>query len=154
MPTLSFLKNMIDSRFLARRESRKIAVKAFFCYLFRGCMVDVSKCLFFVLENSLCDDVDDFAKKLLDIVIENYGKSELVVRAYASDFAFEKIALINKVLLILGVVEIKFLGTPSIVVIDEYIELAKQFGEEKSANLVNGVLDNYQKTLGLVSGKR
>lgn len=43
----------------------------------------------------------------------------------------------------------KFIGTPPVVVINEYIELAKLFGEDRSAGFVNGVLDAFRKNIGL-----
>ncbi len=48
----------------------------------------------------------------------------------------------------------KYLGTPPIVVINEYIEIAKLFGEQKSASFINGVLDNFRKELGLSNERK
>ncbi len=83
-----------------------------------------------------------------------FSKIKLIIRAYAPEFPYEKIAPINKALLVLGIGEMKFLGTPPVVVINEYVELAKEFGEEKSASFINGVLDNFRKRAGLKGSRK
>ncbi len=88
-----------------------------------------------------------FIKALVQTAVENIGKVKVVIRVFAPDFPFNKIAPINRVLLILGLSEMKFLKTPPVVVINEYIELAKLFAEEKSAGFINAVLDSFRKSL-------
>ena len=96
---------------------------------------------------------DEFAWNLINTAADNFQKMKLVLKTFAPEFPFEKIAPINRVVLILGLTEMKFIGTPPIVVINEYVELAKSFGENKSAGFVNAVLDSFRKTLGLSNEK-
>lgn len=146
----------------ARRQSRIWAVEAFFSFLEHGDGKNWEDCLSHVLncvetriktntdEKSIKIETvreDDFAKELIKTAVENLGKIKVVIRVFAPDFPIEKIAPINKSLLILGLSEMKFLGTPPVVVINEYIELAKLFAEEKSAGFINAVLDSFRKSL-------
>lgn len=132
----------------ARRDSRIIAVEALFSYLEREEQIPWEECLRHVLQEIVLQDKDEFAELLVKTAAENAKKMRVVVKAFAPEFAFEKIAAINRTLLILGLVEMKYFETPPIVVINEYIELAKTFGEDRSAAFINGVLDAFRKNIG------
>jgi N utilization substance protein B len=134
---------------VARRKSRIIALEAIFAYLSREGDVTVEASLQHVLKYVEEVNADDFAEKIVRSAFDNLAKIRVIIRSLATEFDYEKIAPINRALLVLGVGEMKFLGTPPVVVINEYIELAKDFGEDKSAGFINGVLDNYRKSLGL-----
>ena len=146
----------------ARRQSRIWAVETLFSFLEHGegeswedCLSHVLNCVetrikTYTDEKSIEIETqreDDFAKELVKTAVENLGKIKVVIRVFAPDFPIEKIAPINKALLVLGLSEMKFLGTPPVVVINEYIELAKLFAEEKSAGFINAVLDSFRKSL-------
>jgi len=134
---------------VARRNSRILALQTLFYLLERDMKISVDKAFEYTLKEVEEREADEFSYQILTTAIENLPKIKVLVRAFASDFAFEKIASINKALLILGISEMKFMETPPVVVINEYIELSKEFGEEKSAGFINGVLDAYRKSLGL-----
>ncbi len=130
----------------ARHESRKLAVKALFNYLEREEKIEAQECLNYITkEVDERKGKDEFAELILGSAVEHIKKIKVLIRSYASEFAFEKIAPINRVVLILGMAEMKYIKTPPIVVINEYIELAKEFGESKSAPFINAVLDAFRK---------
>lgn len=131
-----------------RRISRATAVSAIFAYFSRKESLSVEECLRHVIEEVNEVKEDAFATELVQITFHNIGKLKLILRAYAPEFAFEKIAPINRALLLVGLTELRFTDTPPVVVINEYIELAKEYGEEKSASFVNGVLDSFRKNIG------
>ena len=139
-----------------RHESRIVALKVLFYFLERKQERPLSECFEYVLKEleEVPKKSDDFAWNIVNTGVENIGKIKVIMRAFAPEFTFEKIAPINRALLILGIGEMKFMETPPIVVINEYIELAKEFGEERSPSFVNGVLDNYRKGLGLEREKK
>lgn len=134
-----------------RHQSRVIAVEALFTYLIRLEMdanaLDIHKIFQHSLEVNE-ETKNDFAETLLMIALENIKKIRIILKAYAPEFVFEKIAPINRAVLILGLTELKFFDTPPIVVINEYIEIAKAYGEDRSAGFVNGVLDAFRKNIG------
>jgi transcription antitermination protein NusB len=70
------------------------------------------------------------------------------ITAASKNWRFERIAAVDKNILRLAVYELmRELQTPSSVILDEAIELAKRFGEKDSAPFVNGVLDAINRTL-------
>ena len=128
---------------IARRCSRELALKSIFNFLVRE-----KKSAEIFAENLTVAEKksDEFAEKIFAAATKNLAKIKIVIRAFAPDFLFEKIATINRAILILGIAEIKFLDTPPAVVINECVELAKIFGEKKSSGFINGVLDKFQKS--------
>lgn len=146
----------------ARRQSRIWAVESLFSFLEHGegkkwedCLSHVLNCVETRIKSNTEEDEieiettreDDFSRELVQTAVENLGKIKVIIRVFAPDFPIEKIAPINKSLLVLGISEMKFMGTPPVVVINEYIELAKLFAEEKSAGFINAVLDSFRKSL-------
>ncbi|NCP67175.1 transcription antitermination factor NusB [bacterium] len=132
-----------------RRQSRVLALKTLFFYLERNETQPLKECFDYILVDIDDEKADEFAWEIVNTAVTNLGKIKVLIRAFAPEYQFNKIATINRSLLILGIGEMKFMETPPVVVINEYIELAKEFGEDKSPSFINGVLDNYRKGLGL-----
>jgi len=61
------------------------------------------------------------------------------------DWKIDRISKIDLALLKLAIYEILYTDTPYKVAINEVIELSKKYGDEKSANFINGVLASVVK---------
>jgi N utilization substance protein B len=67
---------------------------------------------------------------------------DAAISAAATNWRFERIAAVDRNILRIGAYELmKEPQTPSKVIIDEAVEMAKRFGEADSPSFVNGVLD-------------
>jgi N utilization substance protein B len=65
-----------------------------------------------------------------------------VISAASTNWRFERIAAVDRNILRIGAYELmEEPQTPSSVIIDEAVEMAKRFGEADSPPFVNGVLD-------------
>ncbi|MDE3057869.1 MAG: transcription antitermination factor NusB [Bacteroidota bacterium] len=85
----------------------------------------------------------DFAKKLLLTTIEHQSDIDAAIKSKATHWEFHRIALIDKLLLRLGICELKYFpDIPPKVTINEAIEIAKRFSTEKSGQFINGILDS------------
>ena len=135
----------IDKR--ARQKSRLLAVKTFFYFIEREETIPLNKCFNYVLKEIDERKSDAYAKQLINKANENKKQIEVIIKSLAPDLEFKKIAPINRTILSIAITEMKHFDTPPVVVINEYIELAKTFGEAKSASFVNAVLDEFQKNL-------
>ncbi len=75
---------------------------------------------------------------------EIFGKKQEIdayIEKAAPDFPIDKIHKVDLAILRLGVFELMFeKDTPPKVVIDEAIELAKEYGSETSSGFINGAL--------------
>ena len=65
---------------------------------------------------------------------------ELIEKNLKSDWKIERISKIDLAILKLAIYEIKYKDIPFKVVINEAVELAKEYGEDSSKNFVNGIL--------------
>ncbi|WP_261045608.1 transcription antitermination factor NusB [Streptococcus mitis] len=60
-----------------------------------------------------------------------------------SGWTVERLTLVEKNLLRLGIFEITSFDTPQLVAVNEAIELAKNFSDQKSARFINGLLSQF-----------
>ena len=63
------------------------------------------------------------------------------VAAKADHWSVERMAVVDRNILRLGVYEMLYTDTPGRVAINEAVELAKMFGAQQSATFINGILD-------------
>ena len=87
----------------------------------------------------------DFAKELLDGVVAHRDEIDERLKSIAANWQLSRMARIDRNILRLGAYEILFADTPDRVAINESIELAKRYGNDQSAQFVNGILDRLMK---------
>jgi transcription antitermination factor NusB len=80
-----------------------------------------------------------YSKKVKTIV-ESIPESDKLIQDCAPEWPISQINKVDLSVLRLAIYELKFEKTPKKVVIDEAVELAKEFGAESSSKFVNGVL--------------
>lgn len=86
------------------------------------------------------------ADKLTKCVLENLEKIDKIITKSAPAWPIEQIAKVDLAILRLAIYELLFGKTaPFKVIIDEAVELAKEFGSETSPGFVNGVLGTVVK---------
>lgn len=94
------------------------------------------------------DEKMKFANDLLQTAIDKKTIAEDVIKPKLKNWDPERIAVIDMILLRLGVCELVYFDTiPTKVTINEYIDLAKEYSTEQSGHFVNGILDNIHKEL-------
>ena len=82
-----------------------------------------------------------FIKKLVRGVTKNLEKIDKTIIKYAPEWPIEKITIIDRNILRLGIYELVIAReVPPKVAINESIEIAKTYGGESSGRFVNGVL--------------
>ena len=79
-------------------------------------------------------------------ISENYDNIKDTIKANTQNWAYERIGLVERALLIIATYEFLKANTPIEVVANETVELAKEYGNEKSYEFVNGILANIGKT--------
>jgi N utilization substance protein B len=84
----------------------------------------------------------DFAKTLLKGVLEREEDIRLIVQEHAPGWTLERMDPVSRYTLLLGCYELLFAkDAPPAVVMNESIEIAKEFGTAESGKFVNGVLN-------------
>lgn len=92
-----------------------------------------------------------FMQELLKTVLAKQTEIDTVIEKAAPEWPLSKIATIDRNILRIGLAELLYADkaqVPGRVAINEAIELAKQFGSEKSSSFVNGVLGAVYEELG------
>lgn len=94
------------------------------------------------------EDDSEFFKKLFNLTLENDEEYEELVSKYAKNWATERIAAIDMIILKMAVCEMmNFTSIPVKVSINEYIDLSKNYSTQKSKIFVNGMLDKISEEL-------
>ncbi|MEQ9408586.1 MAG: transcription antitermination factor NusB, partial [Fuerstiella sp.] len=83
----------------------------------------------------------DFAWSLIIGVREHRAAIDEQITAVAQNWRVDRMAPTDRNAIRMGFFELHYLGTPAAVVLNETIELAREFGTEQSSSFVNGVLD-------------
>ncbi len=107
-----------------------------------------------ILKDSKVDyDIDSLIKEQLEVqndfvmdTLESISKKEQEIEALANkhliDWQVSRLNKVDKAILFLGIYELVYTNTPSVVAINEALELSKKYCDEKFTKLLNGVLDN------------
>ena len=101
----------------------------------------------FVENNSNGDNkVAKYLKNIANGIIENNKEiEEKISNNLKKDWNINRISKVELAVLKVAIYEITYTETPFKVAINEAVELAKKYGEEKSSSFVNGVLANIVK---------
>lgn len=132
------MKSNIDPRHNARR----IALASLFCGLFSE--PKNSEC--FLLSKELLETPEDAVEEtllnsLIDGVDKNRKDIDEVIEDCAPEWPIDKISKVDLIILRIAIYELMFAkDAPDKVVVDEAVELAKEFAGDTSGKFVNGVL--------------
>ena len=128
----------------SRRELRKCAFQALMSLEFGS---DLETACRFAYTHDREDTDVQIPAFLLDLVSGvQTQKKELdkqINQHLKSGWTVERLTLIEKNLLRLGIFEITSFDTPQLVAVNEAIELAKNFSDQKSARFINGLLSQF-----------
>ncbi len=106
-----------------------------------------------ILEEAKLDyDITELIKEQLEIENEFVSssvlgimkqKKDIVKKAnrYLKDWTFSRLNKVDQAILALGIYELMYTDTPSVVAINEAIELSKKYSDEAVTKMINGVLD-------------
>ncbi|MGG7176117.1 transcription antitermination factor NusB [Clostridium paraputrificum] len=90
----------------------------------------------------------DYIKEVLDGVDEKRKDIDSIIESNLQNWKLDRISKINLTILRMGVYEMKFLEeVPDKVALNEALELAKIYSDEKSVSFINGVLDKVLKEI-------
>jgi N utilization substance protein B len=94
------------------------------------------------------DDDKEFFKQLYELFFRYETEYETLISDKTKKWAPERIAVVDKILIVMAVAEIlHFSSIPIKVTINEYIEISKTYSTPKSWQYINGMLDEIVRTL-------
>jgi len=86
-----------------------------------------------------------FAAALLRGVIEHQAEIDSLIDRRARGWGLDRLSLVDRNILRIGLYELLYGDTPPEVAIDEAVELAKAYGTEQAPRFINGILDRVWK---------
>ena len=106
--------------------------------------------------NKIKYDVKDVIKESLEIenefvnktvlgVITNKKEIDEIADKYLKNWSISRLGKTDQAILRIGIYELLYTETPDIVCINEAVELAKKYSDEKVKNMINAVLDEIMK---------
>lgn len=138
---------MTDVQLEARRELREHAFQALMSLEYEKDIVEA--CRFaYLYDKDMTNDSDvEIPAFLLNLVTGvEQSKNELddkLSQYLKEGWTLERLTLIEKNILRLGLFEMTEFDTPQLVAINEAIELSKKFSDEKSSKFINGILSKF-----------
>jgi N utilization substance protein B len=124
-----------------RRHLSRIAVMQVLFERERRSEVDADEAL--KLNHKELGEMDDaFAKELMDGVLKNESSLQKIVQDHAPGWTLDRMDPVSRCVLMIGAYELTVSkDAPPPVVMNEAIDIAKEFGTDESGKFVNGVLN-------------
>ncbi len=89
----------------------------------------------------------EFVLELYNGVVQNLEKIDDIFKTNLKDWDFDRIGMIEKAIIRLAVYELLFTKLDSAVIINEAIEIGKNFASDNSPKFINGLLETIKKGL-------
>lgn len=84
---------------------------------------------------------NDFVKEIVYGVITHFNELDQICNKYMKNWSIDRIDKTGAAILRIAAYELKYTDTPSLVVINEAIELAKKYSDDDVRKMINAVLD-------------
>ena len=131
----------------ARHRSRKRALQVLFEWDMRGEAIDRAIAHFYDMLYSESEQderqpkPDLFMEDLVRGMVAHAEEIDRRIEAKSEHWRLNRMAIVDRNILRLAIYELTQNAVPAPVVIDEALELARQFSNDESLSFINGVLD-------------
>ncbi|MDO4996754.1 MAG: transcription antitermination factor NusB [Bacilli bacterium] len=84
---------------------------------------------------------NEFVDSSVDGIIKNKDKIYELANKYLNDWTMDRLNKVDQAIISLGIYELMYTDIPSVIAINEAIELSKKYSDEAVTKMINGVLD-------------
>lgn len=84
---------------------------------------------------------NEFVEDSVNGIIENKDAIYKLANKYLTDWTMDRLNKVDQAIISLGIYELMYTDVPSIVAINEAIELSKKYSDEAVTKMINGILD-------------
>ena len=122
-----------------RSELREIAMKVLYqVYIYQNSNTsyDVNE-----LIKDQIEVENEFVDELVNGVIKNQKEISRLANDNLTGWDIDRLSKVDKAILSIGIYELVYTETPSVVAINEAVELAKKYSDEKVVKMINAALD-------------
>ncbi len=85
---------------------------------------------------------NEFVDEIVNGVVNNQEEINALANKYLKNWTIDRLNQVDQAILSMGIYELKYTETPSIVSINEAVELSKKYSDEDVTKMINGVLDS------------
>ena len=122
-----------------RKKAREFALQMLFQWeMRREPVAEIEKT--FWREVHAVQSTRDFANHVLEGAAGISKEIDALLEKHSTEWRVERIAAVDRAILRLAIWELRGMGTPPAVVINEAVELAKKYSSEDSSAFINGIL--------------
>lgn len=132
-------KMIVGEKMKNRSELREVIMKVLY-------QIDMFE------ETNISYNINDLIKEQLEVensfvndtingIIKNRKDIIKLADKYLNDWTIDRLNKVDQSILSLGIYELMYTDTPSVVSINEAIELSKKYSDEAVTKMINGVLD-------------
>ncbi|MCF7599202.1 transcription antitermination factor NusB [Staphylococcus pasteuri] len=126
---------------MSRKESRVQAFQTLFQLEIKDTDLTINEAINFIKDDY--PDLDfDFIHWLVTGVKDHEPVLDEKIKPYLKDWSLERLLKTDRIILRMATFEILHSETPAKVVINEAVELAKQYSDDDHYKFINGVLSN------------
>lgn len=132
----------------SRTKSRKRAVDAIYAADLRKespeLLLDATKVQVSDRQNQ--DEIFEYAHAIVAGVIEHHEEIDDLLETYSEGWAIDRMPNVDRAILRAGIWEILYSDTPNAVVVNEAVDLAKEYSTDESGGFINGLLSRVAGT--------
>ena len=85
---------------------------------------------------------NEFVNEVVKGVLEYKNDIDKIANKHLKDWTIDRLPATDRAILSIGIYELVYTDTPEIVAINEAVELAGEYSDEKVKNMINAVLDS------------
>lgn len=142
------MKSERNADVITRREAREYAMQVLYAYELSQEPIEMLMETIAAAEMNTAPEHLSFTRNLVYAVLNHRQELDTIIIEHARNWEFDRLAVIDKILLRLGITEfLYFPDIPPKVTMNECVEIAKKFSTEKSGHFINGLLDTIQHVL-------
>lgn len=135
---------------MARRKSRIIAFQALYSWDVNN--ISLEELLEFAwideqMQKKLGDENLNFCRMLISGTIENIEKIDETIKSHLNNWDFSRLNKVDLAVLRISVYPLLFQqDMPSTIIIDEAVDISKEYGSDDSFKFINAILDSIKKS--------
>jgi N utilization substance protein B len=92
------------------------------------------------------EEIFSYAKEIVEGVIDNHFEIDDLLETYSEGWSIERMPNVDRAILRVGIWEIVYSDTPNAVVVNEAVDLAKEYSTDESGGFINGLLSRVAGT--------
>ena len=140
----------------ARHRSRRRALQVLFEWDMRRDSIDGAIAHYYETlyseESEKQPKPDLFMEALVRGTVDNAGEIDKQIEAKSEHWRLQRMPVVDRNILRLAIYELNQQAVPAPVIIDEALELARQFSGDESLSFINGILDAVHRQTQAAAG--